>query len=253
MISTNFYFDGISSESMGVYLIRTGSGLFSVPFIPPREIIEDYPTMAKKPYTYKSKKEQYTISMTFSTLTNNMNSAKLKEIASWLFQDDYKEFYSEDEPEKKYYLFATNQVDFMTNGANEGYFEVQWKSKYPYALTEETTPTYSISGSGSITIDNLSNVSEYYMPEMEFVVNATPTTITFTNTSDSNRVSSFSPLSEGETLYVDNEKKQIISDTGLFRYDGFNKNWLRLVSGENIITVSGSITVTFRLQFPVFT
>jgi phage-related protein len=253
MVSTNFYYDGISSESMGVYLIRTSSGLFSVPYIPPRDIIEDFPTMAKKPYSYKSKNQQYQINMVFSTLTNNMNATKLKEIASWLFQDDYKEFYSEDDPDKKFYLFASNQVDFMTNGANEGYFEVQWRSKFPYAIQAETTPTYTIDLSDTITLTNTSNVDEYYYPEVEFTFTATPCDFALINVSDDSRITSFTGLSLNETIYFDNEKKQIISDTGLYRYDNFNKNWFRLVYGANQIIVAGYVELQFRMNFPVFT
>jgi phage-related protein len=252
LISTDFYYNGVSSESMGLSLIRLNSGIFPVPYVPARDIIEEFPTMAKAPYVFKSKQQQYTINAVFSTLTNDMTPAKLKTLATWLFQEDYKEFYTEDEPDKIFYLFATNQVDFMTNGANEGYFEVQFKSKFPYALTTSATPTSTITGSGTIVIDNLSNAFQYYYPEIEITVNS-GTSVSFTNTSDSNRVTSFSGLTTAEVLYVNNEKKQLVSSTANYRYDGFNKNWLRLVQGVNTISVTGNATIEFRTQFPVFT
>lgn len=252
MISTKFYYDGVSSESMGLSLVRLNSGIFPVPYVSARDIIEEFPTMAKSPYTFKPKQQQYSINLAFSTLSNNMNAAKLKSLATWLFKDDYKAFYTEDNPDKIFYLFASNQVDFMTNGADEGYFEVQFKSKFPYALTRSATPTYSINGTGSISITNDSNVFEYYYPEIEITVNS-GTSVTFTNTSDNSRVSSFTGLSVGETLYINNEKKQLISSTGNYRYSGFNKNWLRLAQGSNTINVVGDVSIQFRTQFPVFT
>jgi phage-related protein len=252
MISTNFYYDNVSSESMGLSLIRLNGGIFPIPYVSARDIMEEFPTMAKSPYTFKSKQQQYTMNLAFSTLTNNMTASKLKTLATWLFQEDYKSFYTADNPDKIFYLFASNQVDFMTNGADEGYFEVQFKSKFPYALTTSATPTSTITGSGTIVINNLSNAFQYYQPEIEITVNS-GTSVSFTNTTDDNRVTSFSGLTTGEVLYVNNEKKQLISSTSNYRYDGFNKNWLRLVQGVNTISVTGNATIMFRTQFPVFT
>jgi hypothetical protein len=119
-------------------------------------------------------------------------------------------------------------------------------------LTTSATPTSTITGSGTIVINNLSNAFQYYQPEIEITVNS-GTSVSFTNTTDDNRVTSFSGLTTGEVLYVNNEKKQLISSTSNYRYDGFNKNWLRLVQGVNTISVTGNATIMFRTQFPVFT
>jgi phage-related protein len=251
MIGTKFYYDGVSSDSMGVSLIRTNSGMINVPYIPARDMIEDFPTMASAPYTCRSKAQQYQFTLAFSTLTNDMTTAKLKTIASWLFKDTYKPFYSEDEPEKIYYLFATNQVDFLTNGMNEGYFEVAFKSKYPYALTTASTPTYTISGSQSIVINNLSNVATYYYPQFEFTITGT-SSFSIQNNSDGGRSTVQNVVSIGETVYIDNAKKQIISSTGQSKYLNFNKNWFRLVQGTNNLVVSSQCTLQFRLQFPIY-
>ena len=116
MIGTNFYYNGVSSASMGVYLIRTSSGLINLPYIPQRDLIEEFPTMSQSPFSSKAKAQQYQFTLAFSTLTNDMTTAKMKTIATWLFQETYKPFYSTDEPDKIYYLFAINQVDFLTNG-----------------------------------------------------------------------------------------------------------------------------------------
>lgn len=256
MVSLNFVFDGISSESMGIYLIRTNSGLFSMPFVSSRDVKEDYPYKSRSPYFFGTQQQLPTITLTFSTLANNMTSNKLKEIASWLFQSEYKEFYSEDNPDKIYYLMAVNEINFQTNGNNEGYLEVQFKSKYPYALTLPETVEIDLSSnttSTTIKIENRCNAYKYYYPEIEFTTVTPTTSVTFTNTSDSNRLTSFTGLTVGETVYVDNQKKQIISSLSNYLYDDFNKNWLRLIQGDNKITVVGKCTLTFRMQFPVFT
>jgi phage-related protein len=250
--STKFVFDGIPSEYMGLNLIRLDSGMFDLPFVPSRNIIEEYPTNAISPYFHKSQLQTQTITMTFSTLEDNMDSEYLAKIAKWLFQNEYKEFYSIDNPDKIYYLIATNEVNFTTNGSNSGYFQIQFKSKFPYALTRQQETNYTINNTKTIQIYNNCNVFEYYYPEIEFTVSSTPASILFCNLSDDSRISNFGGLSVGETLYVNNQKKIISSSTNNYRYDGFNKVWFRLVYGLNRITILGTINLTVRCQFPIF-
>jgi hypothetical protein len=252
LVSENFYFDGISNEDKGIYLIRTDN-MIKIPFIPNKDIREDFPTWSDTPYFYGIKNQQYSISMLFSTLDDNLTSAKFQEIANWLFQDSYKEFYSEDNTEKRFYLIATGQIDIQQNIINEGYFEVTFQSFYPYALTSSATPTYNITSGDTIVINNPSNVYEYYKPELEFVVGTGISTVSFKNTSDDDRTMTFSNLDAGETIYVDCRKKRIISSGTEYRYDDFNKIWMRLIQGDNSIQVTGDITLTLRTQFPMFT
>ncbi len=251
MIGTNFYYNGVSSASLGVYLIRTSSGLINLPYIPQRDLIEEFPTMSQSPFSSKSKAQQYQFTLAFSTLTNDMTTAKMKTIATWLFQETYKPFYSTDEPDKIYYLFAINQVDFLTNGINEGYFEVTFKSKFPYALMRSSTVNYTINGTQTITINNLSNVSQYYYPVFQFTITDT-SSFSIQNLSDGNRSTTQNVVAIGETVYFDNAKRQIISSTGLSKYADFNKTWLRLVQGENQLSVSSKCTLQFSLQFPIY-
>jgi phage-related protein len=253
MLSTKFYFDGTYSDDMGVYLVRLNSGLVSVPYIPSREVIEDYPVNARAPFVHKARPQQFNIKMTFSTLSNNLTDSNLKTIASWLFQENYCEFYSEDNPDKIYYLMAVSQVDVMKNVGNEGYFEVEFRSKFPYCLTAETTPTFNIAGITNFNVENECNVYEYFYPEMEITIGGNSTTpIRIVNDDDSDRLTKIENLTDGEVIYLNNEKKQLISSLGNYRYDDFNKNWLRLKQGSNNIIVQGYCDIVFRMQFPTY-
>lgn len=248
MISTGFTFDGIHSSTPSLFLIRTGgsSGLFPRPYVTSCNINEDYPNDAFSPYFFNVQHQPPTFTLSFSTLSNNMNSQKLKSLASWLFQDTYKSFISDDDPYKTYYLISTGEVNFETNGNNEGYFTVQFRSKFPYALMPESTTTYN---SSPFTIDNESNISEYYLPEFEFT--ATSSTFQLTNTSDGSRVTQITGLDVGEVVNVDGRKTRIISSVEP-RFDTFNNNWLRLKQGENTLSFSGTDSITFKTIFPIF-
>jgi predicted phage tail component-like protein len=252
MISYKFTFDDTTSESMGVYLVRMSSGMFPISYVAGKEILEEYPSRASSPYFFRTKKSPYTMTLTFSTLSNDMDATKLKDIASWLIQDEYKAFVSDDNPDKIFYLMATNQIDFYTNGNNEGYFDITFRCQFPYALTSASTPTYEITSSGTITIENDSNTSTYYYPEIEITTCSTGI-VSLVNTSDNNRTTSFTSLSNGLDIYMNGDKKQLITSDGSYIYDKFNKIWLRLVQGTNVINVTGNVIIEFRTQFPVFT
>ena len=121
------------------------------------------------------------------------------------------------------------------------------KKEIEIDLSENTSST-------TVKIHNKCNIYKYFYPEIEILVaSTTPSTITFTNTNDSNRITSFGGFSNAETIYVNNDKKQIITDIDSYLYDDFNKNWLRLVQGDNKISITGKCIATFRMQFPVFT
>jgi hypothetical protein len=255
MTGLNFYFDGESSEDYGIYLIRE-SNIVNIPYIPDKKINEEFPNWSKRPFFYDSKYQQYTIKLRFSTLENTLTDTKLNEIASWLFKNDYKEFYSEDNTEKIFYLMASSNVDCIRTVTNEGYFDVEFKSFYPYALTTEATPTYTITTGATpttVVLVNNSNVYDYYNPEIEITVGADTTSISIVNTSDSDRTTTISGLTENEVIYIDNEKKRIISDTQTYPFSNFNKIWLRLIQGTNNLDITGNCTIVFRTQFPIFT
>lgn len=255
MTGLNFYFDGESSEDYGVYMVRESS-VINIPYIPNKNIRENFPQRSKTPVFYDIQYQQYTFNIRISTLTNNLTDEKLNELATWLFKSEYKEFYSTDNTEKRFYVIANSSVDCLRTVAYDGYFDIEFKSFYPYALTSQSTPTYDVTTGAtptSIAITNSSNVYQYYSPEIEITVGSGTNEISIVNTSDSDRTTTLSGLTEGEVIYIDNEKKRIISDTQTYPFSNFNKVWLRLIQGSNDIEVTGNCTLLFRMQFPIFT
>lgn len=57
-------------------------------------------------------------------------------------------------------------------------------------------------------------------------------------------------LNNTETVYIDNENKDIMTDLPLkYRYSDHNKEWFKLVHGENIITGTGRFELEVRHEF----
>jgi predicted phage tail component-like protein len=258
LINQEFTFDDITSQAMGISIVRQSGGIFPVLYVAGRDIKEDYPTRALSPYFFRTQLQPLTLTLQFSCIDVDMDIAKMRQIASWLCQSEYKPFISADNPDKVYYIMATNQIDFMTNGMSEGYFEIQFRCQHPYALTVATTPIHDVTASyysqygTTFTINNEDNVHEYFYPIYELTLGATPTKVSIYNET-LNELSEFQTLDGDEVVYVDNQKKYIVSSTGNYKYDDFNKQWLRLAQGNNTIIVNGYCYIEFLLQYPIWT
>lgn len=125
--------------------------------------------------------------------------------------------------------------------------------KDAWAVTDSKSTTYTFTPpvvSQTIIHNNLSDDSGYVYPNMVITAGDSGGTITLTNTSDANRVFQFLALQGNEVLTVNNSLQIITSSTGLRRLSNFNKNFFRLKSGRNAITVNGEIS-SLVISYPL--
>ena len=239
---------------MGLSIVRVDSGIPSVPYTSGKEILETHPNKSLYPHFFGVKHQPLQFTVTFSTLEKNMDSAKLFTLANWLFQNEYKPFISEDNPSRIYYCIAVNPTEFTTNGSEEGYFTVDFRCRDGFGWSLPVIDEYDLTDIAStpLQITNFSNVLDYYYPEIEFELKSTNTGVSLVNSSDGGRTFAFSNLTIGESIYVDNQKRVIISDTNSNRFDKFNKNFFRLTKGVNYITVAGKCILRIKMTFPTF-
>lgn len=257
MVKTGFTFNGVHSDTMGVSIVRLDKNLISVPFASGKDILETHPTKSLYPYFFGVKYQPLSFNIILASEDDDMDSTKLYNLANWLLKEEYVEFISDDNTDKVYYVIATNKVDFMTNGLNEGYFELELRCRDGFGWTVEEEQTFNLTGIAStpIIMNNESNVSDYFYPEIEIELTGVNTAVELINTSDSNNSFEFTGLNIGETIYVDNQKRVIITSLGdnVNRFSNFNLGWLRLIKGNNTITVNGECIIKYKKKFPIFT
>jgi len=258
MISTGFTFNGITSETMGVSLVRLESGVINTPFTSSKTILETHPNRVLYPYFHGVKHNPLEFTITIASETNDMDSSKLYSLAQWLFKTEYKPFISDDNPNRVYYVMAINKADFITNGLDEGYFTIQFRCRDGFAWTVEEEEVFDLSastGSTPISMGNDSNIDEWFYPELEIQLQGTDTEFELINTDDSNNNLKFTGLEVGETIYIDNQKRIILSSQGVDvnKFGAFNGNWFRLQYGVNTVNVVGKCIITYKKLFPVFT
>jgi predicted phage tail component-like protein len=255
LINTGFNFDGVDSESVGLSIVRIDSGIPSRKYISGKEILETHPNNALSPYLFGIKRPPLTFKVTFTCEDEDMNDTKLYNLANWLITNEYKPFISYDNPSKVFYCMGISESDFNTNGLGQGYFEVEFRCRDAFGWTIPSIVEYDLSTitvPTTIQVINYSNVLDLYEPEMEIELQDNNTGVSLVNLNHDNYTFSFSGLTIGETLTINNQKRKIESDVSANRFSKFNRNWFKLIKGVNNIQVTGKCIIKFKMQFPVF-
>lgn len=253
MESQYFIFNGINSIDMGLHVVRMDTGLITTPYYSGAEIVEEKVFRRHIPYFFGVDRRPLEFKLQFSLLEGEWTTKKRYEIARWLFHDDYKLFQSTDDISKHYYVIFTDEGE-LNLASTKGYVELTCRCDAPWAWSPIYINSFDLLENNTNTVielENKSNLSGYYYPKIEIQMGES-TGISLKNLSDNGRIFSFSNLENNEIISIDNDKKIIKSDfIGMYRYNNFNKNWLRLVYGINRLEVTGKCIIQTKMQFPL--
>lgn len=260
---SEFEYNGIPSYDMGVCLVSLESGMIEAPFGYKREITEEKISYRDKPYFYGFKKECLTLKITIAKADENNEPTdwtfdERKKIVQWFYQNEYCPFISADTPEVVYYCTPVEDGVRFDNGRLKGYANITLRCNSPFAYTPTYIESYDhlTSPTDIIEINNLSNVIDYYSPEIQIYTDNS-TSFKIVNLTDGGRVFEFTDVGTQETIYINNEMQRIKTDkvdqfgNEIYRLSNFNKNWFRLVRGINRIQIVGDVNVLFRCNYPI--
>jgi hypothetical protein len=190
-----------------------------------------------------------------------------REIERWLFhQPGYRRLYTSHEchsfsdtydfvdgVEKRLYLNCRfiNGEKIEGNGGIIGYkFTVECDSCM--AWQDEVSYEYDISNKSSTSNKTIAvvadtDIHDYIYPKVTINVGSSGGKISIINMSDdSTRVTSFEELSPNVTIIMRGDGVNYISED--YYYNFANKNFVRLLSGENKIQITGNV-VSIKLEF----
>lgn len=177
-------------------------------------------------------------------------------VLQWLHKDNYKPLYFSSKPQVIYYVMIVDKPMLISNTLGGGYLEVKMRANAPYGFTPEMIDTYDFTGGGTntITINSLTNLSQIVYPEVEIISKAATNTITLDALSDGNRLTSITNLDDNEIVYMNGDTRELISslEPTTYRWDDFNKTFVRLLQGINTFEVTGACELQVRAQYPVF-
>lgn len=171
MLSENFTFNGATSTSKQVKIVRfSSSGFLSEPTIGSASLTEIEMPNDYKPLLQKVTRApiEFTLELAALDADNEpveWTEQKRKQILNWLFTNEYKTLIFEDRPGIKYYAMAQGGLTLKTmNG--RGYVEITFRtnSPFPYKNVSSINMPGSTTAATSttITIDDGSAVSKIY-------------------------------------------------------------------------------------------
>lgn len=249
--SENFSYNGFQSTAMKVMLVKDASGFLEYNFGEARSLIEEPLQDISRPIFYGLSKSPLEFTLTVcSDNDEEWTTTSRKDLVAWLFTDVYADFISADNTDIVYRAIAVGQGKFYNNAAGKGYFTVNFRcdNSCGYLASAVSTGFVSTAGGATTAIYTNSGNLDYY-PEM-LLVNVGGTSITVNNSSNGTIII-FTGISTGEEIYIDNERMIIHSSLGEYRYNNFNKQWIYLSPGDNILLLTGDTTVYFRSAFPI--
>lgn len=246
-------FDGVSTESFGVKLINMDSGIQTDPFLPQQEFVQDETFYRDNPYHYGTKKRTLEIVVTFfkEGYWDQGLKSKFAEMIDPR-NGNFVEFFTEQDPDKRYFVKYLDAVDFHNAGDQGGYFSVRFRANSPYTYSREYEVDYDFSSTATNQFYLANNGVLDLEPEMwidkigngsiEIINNTTGVTMLIEN------------LENTEELYVDNENGDIISSlevNNVYRYDSHNGNYLVFAPGTNDITIKGRCMFRLKYRFMI--
>lgn len=253
-----FEFDGIKSSNMGVHIVRPDGGRGEVPIWSSSSISSTQDK--KRNYVNSYMVEREVLSFTFNIMLMDTKGIpkpwtpeEISRISKWLIHDTYKELRFGNNPDKLYYAIVVDAQPLYTTHEG-GYMEITMETNARHGWSDIFIGEYDCTKEqiNEIVINAPHNVNEYYYPEVEVMMYG-DTELTITNISDRGHETNIKDLLESENFYMDCEIKQIKSGVPMRNlFANFNRNWVRLKYGENILRVNGKCKIIIKAQYPVF-
>lgn len=249
----NFVYDGIRSSEMGLMNVTVGGGFLEEPFLAERSIDE---------VQIKGRDKAYFRGISYSPLSFRLQFAfkdrydenSIRRVARWLNQTTYKEFYTEDNPNRIFMCMMNSSSSLMHNGLKQGYLEIEMRCDSPYSYspiykTNERQPldfSANTEAGAAYVFDNIGDVD--CQPEM-WLEKVGAGDVRIVNLSDGAKEFKLTGLADKEVVYIDNENRHLESSLRDNPYDLFNRGYLSLPWGANNLRIYGNVKISFRYRF----
>lgn len=238
-----FKFNGKSSRDFQLRICQVGTKDSTSPFGLARTIEKetDYGfSTSIKSIKYNDVTIDLTLVKTDGNIALPFSEDEKFEIISWLFQDDFKPFISDDDESKIYYVLFTKGSNYQ-NALKQGYINLTMQLNAPCAFSPINTGYFVVDGEQLIEITNKTNVGTYSEPDLEFQLLGETTSFKIENLNTGD-VMSFEGLEKGSHVQCYNEgMKQVIcvNDPSMnLRKFMVDKKWLRLARGVNHLRIT---------------
>lgn len=242
-----FNFDGKNSSDFNLVHINLDNGMFEEQLVSSREIVETKTLGNDKPNfnSIESSPKEFELHLAFEgTYTDKM----IDDVVRWLFVDYYKPFYFIGSG-KIVYCMPHGDSRIVHNGLNQGYISLTMRcnsSKLYSPITLSEKYTILNGETRVIKLPNKGHSVTY--PEIS-ISKIGDGGVKIVNRTDNGNWCEILQLTDLEKIYINCEKELIHTDAiGVYRYDNFFGEFIRLLYGENTLEITGDCEIQFRFQ-----
>lgn len=242
----NFVWDGIPSEMYDLFISSPDGGDVEITTGNDVELLTE--TIYRRPTPYLLGVQQSPV-LSFDVSFNcpyELTGLDLHTVNRWLFghlsykklrivQDDISDVY--------FNCVLKNPRVHKVGNINRG-IRATVVCDSPWGWIDERTYTYTYESSPSsspISFYNDTDNNYYTYPKIEFVTTSEED-FTLVNSTDNSRSFAFTTLAGSITVYVNNDLQTAVDNNGTSLVSSFNKNWFRLLPGQNNLLVTAAIS-----------
>jgi len=250
-----FIWDGTSSDLYGLYVTNFKTGLVKSDAGSNVTPIRTLPYRRSKQYFFGVTQDEILEVDLELTSAGRVDGHMRSLMKRWLFGSIVEkklQILQCDIDEVYFNGILTNVKDIYVGNIHQG-FSCTMSCDSPWGWTFPKTITRPYGGgiaNDTFTFYNDTDDADYLYPAITFTLNAIGDSFGLVNTTDDSRAFTFTDISALEVMTVDNSRQIVSSSTGLNRLGKFNKNWLRLLPGNNSLTLTGGVSeFTMTYQF----
>lgn len=245
IVSDEFTLNGIKGSDEDIYLVTFDSDVLISRGIPFQRDISSDGYSQLNPLFKEEDVAPDDVVLNFIYAIDDMaqewTEDKIIKTKKWMITDDFIPFVTQDNPDYIYYLKCKKLENKMTPrdlGVLEGTFVPI--SHFSY---KKTYHKITITESTNILLTNPSNIE--YKPVI--------TIKNLGNVSTINKIGDFeiAGLETNEIVTIDNLILTVESSLEQNRFSKCNRNWLKLLPGENQLNVSGNCEIEILCEFPM--
>lgn len=249
-----FTFNGRRSSDYGLCIVSIGGNSTQTSPFGVERTVEEEQTNSYIPNYKGVKYTTPTLDISLTKVRNGnptpFNSQELFDINQWLMgSNEYLPFVSDDNKDVIYYVMFTKGSKYE-NGLREGYLNLTMKLNCGSAFSTISHHQYRVQESKVVEIYNKSNVDKYIYPDIEFQLLGDSQNITITNLTLGEEMSFTNLPKESHIMCYNDGLKSLVcmNDKEYNVRPQFNKKWLRLMYGKNLIRIDSECKIDISLQ-----
>lgn len=249
-----FTFDGVSGEDLGYFIVNTGSDNGAV-MGTSRTIQEEETNNFAKSFQ-GVKYNAHTFEITIAKVKKNGDASPITEediffLNNWLLKpNDYRIFISHQNRDILYYAIFTEATDYL-NGRRQGYIKLKMRLSSGCSYSTVAHHAHKVAPNHTIEIYNKSNVEDYAYPDVNFITRFESNNgIRIINQTLGETMEFWNLPPNHEFMCYNEGLKQVVCVTNgeLNLQPLFNKKWLRLAYGRNVIRIEGTCDIDIFFQ-----